>query len=284
MIVTRFAPSPSFFAHLGHLRGLLILKKLSEKGLLYLRLDDTGEDEHRPQYIRSFLALFRKYHIKMAGIMRTKTRSEVYLAEVKRLLGRNDAYVCGCVDTLDKKYRDNCECGLHPTSWKDMTPDKVVRLRSARQVDYVILRYNKTHSRYTPTLVFQTAIDDKALGVNFLFRGSDLQSSEMRLREIYAAVSGSSTFPITRYWGRIRVGDGQTDYELSKSARKNPSEIPGIVGLEKSFSKESIERFLLSYGATKNNIRVDLKKLRAISRSCRRRGTPRPDSESPATT
>ena len=266
MIISRFAPSPSYYPHLGHLRGLLILKHLTARGKLYLRLDDTGEEEYLSQYVREFLDLFRRYQIPLAGVIRASKRSASYISEIKRLLVSKRAFICECPDTVDKKYRVSCYCHKKNLEWKDMSPERVVRLRSDHEADYVILRYNKRHRKYTPTLTFQSVVDDKFLGVNYLYRGSDLESSESRLREIYSITSGNNRFPVSKYWGRIAVIDGQTSYEVSKSAKKSPHEIPGIRALERDHSREAIEQFLLSYGKTKSPIRVDLRKLRSISK------------------
>ena len=270
MIISRFAPSPSYYPHLGHLRGLLILKKLTKNGKLYLRLDDTGEEDYRPEYAREFLKLFTRYKIPLAGVITASKRLSIYMNEIKKLIKAKKAYVCDCPNTEDKKYRTDCNCKEKNKKWSDLTENKVIRLISARQADYVILRYNSKNQRYSPTLAFQSAVDDVHLKINHLFRGSDLESSELRLKEIYEIISGKK-FPITQYWGRISIIDEEKEYQVSKSARTDPNVFPGIKALQKEYPLVAIEKFLISYGSTKSPIKVDLRKLKSFSRKVKKK-------------
>ncbi|HEU0222966.1 MAG TPA: glutamate--tRNA ligase family protein, partial [Paracoccaceae bacterium] len=52
MIVTRFAPSPTGYLHVGNLRAALFSWALARKagGIFILRLDDTDRERSREEY------------------------------------------------------------------------------------------------------------------------------------------------------------------------------------------------------------------------------------------
>ena len=122
-MVTRFAPSPSYYPHLGHLRGLLLLKRMVMKeyggrGRIYLRFDDTGAQDYRPQYMRAFIRLFHEYQVPLAGVFKASARIHVYLKSLKALMSSGKAYICSCPNTTQRKYRLDCSCDRHST-WRE---------------------------------------------------------------------------------------------------------------------------------------------------------------------
>ena len=267
-MITRLAPCPSYFAHAGHLRGLLLLSQQASRtpgSKIYLRFDDTGADTYLPQYYRSFLRLFRDYQIPLAGIIKASQRISRYHSVIRKLLKNKLAYLCQCKCNKDQAFRDDCKCVTKNLSWEELCPERVVRLKSCRETDYVILRYVDGKG-YLPTLAFQSAVDDKDLSIDTLFRGRDLQSSELRLREIYSKIPGTKTFPKCRYWGLITFYDSQSgeEFPLSKRLKNSEQKMPGLAYLQRVYGRRRLKEFILSYGGTKNNIRLDLKRLRKI--------------------
>ena len=147
---------------------------------------------------------------------------------------------------------------------------ETIRFRSRLGSDYVIYRYVDGVG-FRPTLAFQSAVDDKDMRITHLYRGVDLQSSQPRLRQIYEGLPGGRPFPQCIYWGRIRLYSSLTKevFELSKSARKDPWIVPGLMGLTKTYGSKAVARFLESYGGTKNNIGMDIQRLRVYHKKLR---------------
>lgn len=262
----RFAPNPTYYAHLGHLRGLIALKYFTHNKGIHLRFDDTSEQPFCKAYSRSFLKLFRQHEIKLLSVSYASSRSNfrTYFKNVQRLLNAQKAYVCKCVKNIDCAYRsENCACA---SAYFKFTFNKseVVRFKTflKHDKDYVIYRYNNRLSRFMPTLVFQTAVDDIKLRITHLFRGKDLHSSEPRLREIYCALT-TAAFPICKYWGRVSLYNSRTnqEYVLSKRAKTPNTELPSLNAIYKYVTPSKIECFFKDYGFTQNNIKMDLRRL-----------------------
>lgn len=109
--VTRFAPSPTGFLHMGGLFAALISERLAHQsgGVFYLRIEDTDKKREVkgsiPQIIKSldyFGIRFDEGEIKPEkeignyGPYKQSERKELYKAFVKKLLKAGMAYPCFC--------------------------------------------------------------------------------------------------------------------------------------------------------------------------------------------
>ena len=115
--VTRFAPSPTGFLHMGGLFAALISERLAHQsgGVFYLRIEDTDKKREVkgsiPQIIKSldyFGIRFDEGEIKPEkeignyGSYKQSERKEIYRAFVKKLLKTGMAYPCFCsTENLD---------------------------------------------------------------------------------------------------------------------------------------------------------------------------------------
>jgi glutamyl-tRNA synthetase len=106
-MVTRFAPEPSGYMHLGHAKPVILsneLKKLYE-GKIYLYFDDTNPEKEKQEYVDSF-----KKDLSWLGITFDK---EYYASDnIERMYGYSfnlidsgNAYICECSAEEIKKNR-----------------------------------------------------------------------------------------------------------------------------------------------------------------------------------
>ena len=53
MVITRFAPSPTGFLHIGNVRAALMNYLLAKKsnGIFILRIDDTDQERSKQEYV-----------------------------------------------------------------------------------------------------------------------------------------------------------------------------------------------------------------------------------------
>ena len=53
MVITRFAPSPTGFLHIGNVRAALMnyLIAKKNKGIFILRIDDTDQERSKQEYV-----------------------------------------------------------------------------------------------------------------------------------------------------------------------------------------------------------------------------------------
>jgi glutamyl-Q tRNA(Asp) synthetase len=96
-IVTRFAPSPTGFLHLGHAYSALINfeRAGAEKGRLLLRIEDIDRDRCRPEYEAAIYEDLAWLGIDwQKPVVRQSTRFEIYETELANLRGRGLVYRC----------------------------------------------------------------------------------------------------------------------------------------------------------------------------------------------
>lgn len=118
--VTRFAPSPTGFLHLGNLYGALVDERLAHQsgGVFYLRIEDTDQKREVPGAVEKILDMFAEYglstdesaspdgDIGAYGPYRQRLRAEIYQACAKRLVAKGLAYPCFCTEEELTALRD----------------------------------------------------------------------------------------------------------------------------------------------------------------------------------
>ncbi len=114
--VTRFAPSPTGFMHIGGLYAALISSKLAKQteGVFYLRIEDTDKKREVEKGVEEIIESLSGYGItfdegpfengdKGYGPYKQSGRKEIYQICVKELMRQGYAYPCFCSeDQLDK--------------------------------------------------------------------------------------------------------------------------------------------------------------------------------------
>lgn len=123
-IVTRFAPSPTGFVHMGSLRTALIAKKIAEdtNGVFFLRIEDTDDKRSVENGILGIINDLNNFdiEIKEGRISETEDkgqygpylqteRKEIYQTFVKELIKKDLAYPCFCTEEDLEQIRLNQE-------------------------------------------------------------------------------------------------------------------------------------------------------------------------------
>ena len=97
-VVTRMAPSPTGFVHLGNLVQGLTSERLAHQsgGVLFLRIEDTDAKREVPGAVEVLISALAHYHIKfdegatidgdegLYGPYRQRQRKEIYLTRTRR--------------------------------------------------------------------------------------------------------------------------------------------------------------------------------------------------------
>lgn len=95
MIVTRFAPSPTGYLHLGHAYAALIAARAGERFLL--RIEDIDRGRCRPEFedaiFEDMIWLGLRWE---TPVLRQSERSEAYRAALDELTARGLTYRCTC--------------------------------------------------------------------------------------------------------------------------------------------------------------------------------------------
>lgn len=118
--VTRFAPSPTGYMHIGGLYAALISSKLARQtgGIFYLRIEDTDKKRELEGGIDEIIQSLGKYGIffdegpfmdgeKNYGPYKQSERKNIYQTCVKELMRAGHAYPCFCTpEELDAVRRE----------------------------------------------------------------------------------------------------------------------------------------------------------------------------------
>ena len=110
-IVTRFAPSPTGFVHMGSLFTSFICRKVATdtKGVFFLRIEDTDQKRQVENGVKGIVDDLKNFKIEIDEGMLTEEdekcdygtytqskRKDIYQTFVKYLLENGKAYPCFC--------------------------------------------------------------------------------------------------------------------------------------------------------------------------------------------
>ena len=110
-VVSRFAPSPTGFVHIGGIYQSLIAKKLANQteGIFFLRIEDTDQKREVENAVEGIIESLKDYDIEFDegmisdteskgnyGPYKQSQRKEIYQAYAKYLIEQGKAYPCFC--------------------------------------------------------------------------------------------------------------------------------------------------------------------------------------------
>ena len=111
-VVTRMAPSPTGFVHLGNLVQGMISERMAHQseGVLFLRVEDTDAKREVPGAVEVLINSLEHYNIKfdegatiegdngLYGPYRQRQRAAIYHVFAKQLVSEGKAYPCFCTE------------------------------------------------------------------------------------------------------------------------------------------------------------------------------------------
>ncbi len=201
MTVTRFAPSPTGYLHIGGLRTALFswLTAQHDKGEFLLRIEDTDMARNSEEAKDAILKAFEWVGMSHDGeVVYQSKRFDLYKKFIDQLLEEGKAYKCYMskeeLNTLREEQMAKKERTRYDGRYRDFTGtppagiDPVIRIKapqegmirfmdgvkgeiniSATEVDdFVIARADGA-----PTYNFVVAIDDALMGLTEVIRGDD---------------------------------------------------------------------------------------------------------------
>ena len=121
-IVTRFAPSPTGFVHIGGLYQSLVAKKMAKQtdGVFFVRIEDTDQKREVENGVSEILTSLKEYDLSPDESLNTdgtdngnygpyiqSKRKDIYQAYAKSLLEKGLAYPCFCSAEDLNEIREN---------------------------------------------------------------------------------------------------------------------------------------------------------------------------------
>ncbi len=216
-VVTRFAPSPTGYLHIGGARTALFnwLYAKHTGGKFLLRIEDTDRARSTEPAIAAILDGLKWLELDWDGeVIYQFARQKRHAAVVQELLEQGNAYRCySTPDELSAMRERATKEGRSPGydgTWRDRDAGKAqkdmpfaVRLRAPREGetlvedrvqgrvtwqnkdldDMVLLR-----SDGTPTYMLAVVVDDHDMGITHIIRGDDHLTNAARQSHIYNAL------------------------------------------------------------------------------------------------
>ncbi|WP_342642642.1 glutamate--tRNA ligase [Rhodoligotrophos ferricapiens] len=213
-VVTRFAPSPTGFLHIGGARTALFnwLYARHTGGKMLLRIEDTDRERSTKEAIDAIFEGLRWLKLDWDGeVVMQSTRIARHQEVAQALLAAGRAYYCYATPEELAEMRETARAQGRPPRydgrWRDRDPSEappgvkpVVRLKAPQtgetviddQVqgrvvfpnsdldDLVLLR-----SDGTPTYMLSVVVDDHDMGITHIIRGDDHLTNAARQTHIY---------------------------------------------------------------------------------------------------
>ncbi|MFN7003135.1 MAG: glutamate--tRNA ligase [Roseinatronobacter sp.] len=238
-VVTRFAPSPTGYLHIGGARTALFnwLYARGRGGKFLLRIEDTDRARSTPEATEAILKGLTWLGLDWDGEAVSQFASADRHAEVaQQMLASGHAYKCFATQDEIEAFREAARAEgrstLYRSHWRDADPathpdapfairvkapqdgetiirDQVqgdVRIRNDQLDDMIVLR-----SDGTPVYMLAVVVDDHDMGVTHVIRGDDHLNNAARQMLVYQAMGWD--VPVFAHIPLIHGPDGK---KLSK--------------------------------------------------------------------
>lgn len=268
--LTRFAPTPSGFLHLGNLYSFLVTKVLAEKhgAKILLRIDDLDQDRAREEYVQDifdtldFMEL--SYDLGPKNLAEFESewsqihRMEQYQAALEELSEKRLVFACDCsrkkIQEMDSSgyYLGHCQDRRIPLDRKEVAwrfnalETDFINLKSypnqlntslvlPTDIAFSVLRKKDLKPAYQLT----SLIDDLHFGIDFIVRGQDLYSSSLAQLALAEKLSKSEFQNTTFFHHSILKGpkkkklsksDGSTSIRTIRESGKKPKDVYKTLG------------------------------------------------------
>jgi glutamyl-tRNA synthetase len=272
-VVTRFAPSPTGYLHIGGARTALYNwlfakhhQRHGDGGKFYLRIEDTDRARSTQAAVDAIYAGLEWLGLDWDGEPISQfERADQHRAAAERLLAEGKAYKCYCspeeLTVMRETARKEGRQRMYDGTWRDRDPseapagvDPVIRMKAplegetviddlvqgrvtvanAQLDDMVLLRADGT-----PTYMLAVVVDDHDMGITHVIRGDDHLTNAFRQTQLYLALGWD--MPTFAHIPLIHGPDGA---KLSKRH--------GALGVEAyrddGFLPEALRNYLLRLG------------------------------------
>ncbi len=267
-VITRFAPSPTGYLHIGGARTALFnwLFARHHGGTFLLRIEDTDRLRSTQPAIDAVLDGLSWLGLAWDGeVVHQSSRAARHAEIARRMLAEGTAYRCYCTQAELEEMRARARADGRPVRydgrWRDRDPaqappdvapvirlkapltgetvirDRVqgeVRIANEQLDDMVLLRADGT-----PTYMLSVVVDDHDMDITHVIRGDDHLTNAFRQAQIYEAMR----WPIPAF-AHIPLIHGRDGAKLSKRH--------GALGVEAyrdmGYLPEALRNYLLRLG------------------------------------
>ena len=238
-VVTRFAPSPTGYLHIGGARTALFnwLYARAKGGRFLLRIEDTDRARSTPEATAAIFKGLEWLGLDWDGeAVSQASRAERHADVAREMLASGAAYKCFSTQEEIEAFREAArakgESTLFRSPWRDVPesehPDApfAIRVKAPREGETVIhdrvqgdvtIRNDQLddmivlRSDGTPVYMLAVVVDDHDMGVTHVIRGDDHLNNAARQMLVYRAMGWE--VPV---WAHIPLIHGEDGKKLSK--------------------------------------------------------------------
>ena len=268
MVVTRFAPSPTGYLHIGGLRTALFSYLWAKKngGKFVLRIEDTDKARNSEEATAAILKAFEWLGLEADGeITYQSQRDAIYAKYIQQLLDEGKAYKCYMskeeLTTLRETQMANKERTKYDGRYRDFegTPpegiEPVIRIKAPLSGEIVVKDGVKGDISFqaedilddfviaradgSPTYNFVVAVDDYLMGINEVIRGDDHLSNTPKQIVVYEALG----FDIPAFYHVPMIHNAQ-----GKKLSKRDGATDVMAYKEMGYTPEALLNFLVRLG------------------------------------
>jgi glutamyl-tRNA synthetase len=266
-VVTRFAPSPTGYLHIGGARTALFNWLFARRsgGRFLLRIEDTDKERSTPESAQAILEGLRWLGMTWdEGPFFQTERMELYRREAARLLAEGRAYRCVCsageLEERREAARARGEKPRYDRRCRDRSPAEaegkpsVLRFRAPLSGSTVVRDLLRGEIAYdndelddlvllrsdgSPTYNFVVVVDDAAMGVTHVLRGDDHLNNTPKQLLLYEALG----YPPPRF-GHFPLIHGIEGGKMSK----RQDDVSVSAYRERGFLPEAMINYLVRLG------------------------------------
>ena len=222
MTVTRFAPSPTGYIHVGNLRTALMNYLIAKKsgGQFILRLDDTDQERSKQEYADQIMRDLEWLGLHWDRVEKQSLRLDRYREAAEDLKAKGKFYeVFESPTELDLKRKKQLNMGKPPVydrAGLHLSEEDKAKLRAEGRDGYWRFLLNQNRIEWTdgilgpvsidaasvsdPVLIradgqvlytFASSVDDIDMGVSFIVRGADHVTNTATQIQIMEAMGGT---------------------------------------------------------------------------------------------
>ena len=267
--LTRIAPTPSGFLHLGNAYSFLLTKALAEKygAKILLRIDDLDRERYRPEYVQDIFDTLDFLEISVDQGPKSLQEFESEWSQIHRMRKYEDAldiirdsglvFACDCsrkkIQELNPQgfYLGYCldrrmKIEKPETAWRINTleadflkfkeyPNQLTTSLIPEETGFYLVRKKDGLPAYHLTSI----VDDELFGVDLIIRGKDLLSSTLAQLDL-ARIIQAEKFPKATFLHhpllkgpkkeKLSKSDGATSIQYLRKEGKKLEDVLEILG------------------------------------------------------
>lgn len=300
-VVTRFAPEPNGYLHLGHLKSAFLsyLYAKKYKGKTILRFDDTNPIKEKKEYFDAIREDLKTFGLKFNKEVLETDYMDSFYKKAEEMIKKGHFYVCTCPQTKIGEMRargSTCECRERKGKenlklWKKMLKNAkggsmIVRLKTepnhinpALREPSMLRIIEAEHPlkgkkyRVYPMYNFACTVMDHLLKITHILRDKGFEN-DAKVQEMLYNLFGWKV-PVMIQFGRLKTVAGipmkkRKLIEMIKRGELKSFEdirIPTPRNLlKRGFRPETIKRLMEEIGPSKNDVDISFDKLESYNR------------------